>query len=151
MTGDVDADHFFFACELLLRGPIGKRGKRMLDRAGIASHHAEQAVLAAFAIFEGALAGLHGVFNQGAELRAIAAQARQGSALDQILDDAAVDAGEVDALAKIIERLEGSAIPARGDDRFGRRVAHVANGTESHADARAVGSKVASARVDIRS
>ena len=75
MAGDVDAEHLFFAGQLLLRGPIGQRGQRMFDVLRLAGDHAEQVRLVRSRGPSRPLAAFHRVFDHGGQLRAIAAQA----------------------------------------------------------------------------
>ena len=73
MAGDENAEHLFFPGQLLLHGPIGKRGQGMFHMLRLSCDHAEESGLTALAIFPGPLPALHRVLDHRRQLRSIAA------------------------------------------------------------------------------
>ena len=94
MAGDVDAEHFLLARQLLLRGPIRAAAASGCSTcAGSSATMPNNPAWPLCAILPRPLAALHGALDHGRQLRAIAAQAAHGAALDQVFEDAPVHAG----------------------------------------------------------
>jgi hypothetical protein len=85
-------------------GTFGKLSRRR--RTVVSAHQfTKQPRLAALAVLASALAGLHGFVDDGHLLRAAARQRVHGPGFDQAFDDPPVHRIQIDALAKIVERL----------------------------------------------
>ena len=136
MSGDVESEHFFFAGELFLAGPILHLGQRVLGRRLFFDQRGEQSGLSAFPILVRAGAGFHGAVDHRHELRARTFQRIHGAGLDEAFDHAPVHRAQVDALAEFVERAERAVFQARLDDRFDRASAYVLDGAEAEAGSR---------------
>ena len=150
MAADEEAEDFFFGGEAGVLVPVGDVGQFVVVRFGVfLLEDAKQAMLAGFGVALGFLRLLHGLVEDGHELRA-AAHGIHGAALDQRFEHALVEQAEVDVFAEFKDRFEAAEFLAGGDDRFDRVAADILHGGEAEADRFAVRREVGVGDVDDR-
>ena len=105
MAGDVEAEHLFFAGQLLLAAssPARSAAAVLLLFVGCQRDRRKPA-LAAAAIAPDALAGFHGLIDHGHQsVRGCRSELIHRAGFDQALDHAPVDGGEIHAFAEIVK------------------------------------------------
>ena len=148
MARDVEARRLLLPAQpLCLRHFIDVRQlqhARLLNRlVGEEAHLAAHGVLLLLGRFH------DGLRQDSEELTALRAERVERAALDEALDDAAVDDTHVDAAAEVRERAEGAALLADARDILDGRLADIAHGGESEADGIPVDAEVGGARIDV--
>src|SRR5580704_16816839 len=104
MSGDVEAQNFLLAHELLAAGPVRHLRKRLIDRSLLRRKIGEEPGLPAPAIAPDALHGFDGAFYGSEQLRARAFERIHGAGADQTFDHAPVERAQVHVLAEFVYR-----------------------------------------------
>src|SRR5262245_47214954 len=151
MPRDVKTEHFFLTSQLLLRRPFLNRRidlpARPLSIPG--AQKRKNVGLIADAVLLVNLGLSHRIVQRRHDPRPRESGRIKSPALDEALDDTSVDRAEIDAPAKVIDRLEPRLAFARGEHNFDRLFADVFDRRKTKTNLIADRRKVGQALIDV--
>src|SRR5260370_72990 len=133
MAGYVETEHFFFALQLVARGPVVDFRQRLLVML-LLRERSEQAFLAVAFIAPVFHAPFHGTFDRQHELGARPLERIHRTGANQTFDGAAVEGSEVHGFAELVDGAEAADLLARFANGFHRRRTEILHRAETEAN-----------------